>query len=226
MYTSADLTELVLCSVPSQTTSASSRFRHCLLPMAGEWNTAEFLWEWSTGLSGVLSSSLARCHRILRVRLRFQQSNLQQKNSVYIEFADTASADAALASPPLQPGSSSRRLECLHKQDYEKQQRSFVQSSSLGTSTGKRKQGSADSTGDNAGHFSVDLEQSRTRSKRTSDKAKQIDELQGALQKEQAESARFREIAKQVGMGILALRFRNVVSLQHSAFFALSCSNQ
>lgn len=155
---------------------------------------------WSTAVSGVLSSSLARCHRILRVRLRFQQSNLQQKNSVYIEFADTASADAALASPPLQPGSSSKRLECLHKQDYEKQQRSFVQSSSLGTSTGKRKQGSADSTGDNAGHFSVDLERSRTRRKSTPDKTKQIDELQGALQKEQAESARLREIAKQVGL--------------------------
>ena len=142
------------------------------------------------------------CHRILRVRLRFQQSNLQQKESVYIEFADKSSADAAVASPPLQPGSSSKRLECLHKRDYEKQQRSFVQTSSLGTSTGKHKQGSADSTGDNAGDFSVDLEQSRKRSKTTSDKAKQIEELQVAVQKEQAESARLREVAKRVSMAL------------------------
>lgn len=140
------------------------------------------------------------CHRILRVRLRFQQSNLQQKDSAYIEFADTASAAAAVASSPLQPGSSSKRLECLHKHDYEKQQRSFVQTSSLGTSTGKRKQGSADSTGDNAGNFNVDLEQSRKRSKSTSENEKQVGELQVALQKEQAESARLREVAKQVSM--------------------------
>lgn len=140
------------------------------------------------------------CHRILRVRLRFQQSNMQQKDSVYIEFAEVASADAAVASPPLQPGASSKRLRCLHKQDYEKQQRGFAQTSSLGTSTGKRKQGSADSTGDNAGDFSVNLEQPRKRSKSTSDKAKQVDELQVALQKEQAESARLREVAKLVSM--------------------------
>lgn len=154
---------------------------------------------WSAAVSGILSSPLV-CLRILRVRLRFQQSNLQQKDSVYVEFADIASADAAVASPPLQPGSSSQRLECLHKKDYEKQQRGFAQTSSLGTSTGKRKQGSADSTGDNAGDFSVNLEQSRKRSKGSSDKAKQVDEMQVALQKEQAESARLREVAKQVSM--------------------------
>lgn len=138
---------------------------------------------------------------ILRVRLRFQQSNLQQKDSVYIEFADTASAAAAVASPPLQPGSSSKRLECLHKQEYEKQQHSFLQTSSLGTSTGKRKQGSTDSTGDNAANFGMDMEQSRKRSKISVDKAKRIDELQLALQKEQAESARLRAVAKQVCRG-------------------------
>ncbi|KAL3131756.1 hypothetical protein ABBQ38_007475 [Trebouxia sp. C0009 RCD-2024] len=135
--------------------------------------------------------------RILRVRLRFQQSNLQQKDSAYVEFADTASADAAVASPPLQPGSSSKALECLHKQDYEKHQRSVLQSISAGTSTGKRKQGSADSTGDNAGDFGMDLEQLRKRSKTTSDKAKQIHELQVALQKEQAASAQLKEVTKQ-----------------------------
>ena len=47
----------------------------------------------------------------------------------------------------------------------------------------------------------MDLEHSRKRSKDTIDKAKQVDELQSALQKEQAESARLREVAKQVGMG-------------------------
>lgn len=137
-------------------------------------------------------------HRILRVRLRFQQSNLQQKDSVYVEFADTASADAAVASPPLQPGSSSKLLECLRKKDYEQHQRSVLQSSSLGTSTGKRKQGSADSTGDNAGDFGMDQEHFRKHSKTTSGKAKQIGKLQVALQKEKAESAHLKEVTKQV----------------------------
>lgn len=105
-----------------------------------------------------------------------------------------------MAAPPLQPGSSSKRLECLHKQDYEKQQRSFPQSGSLGTSTGKRKQGSADSTGDNAVDFSTNQDQSRKRKKIIADQAKQIEELQSTLQKEQAEISRLREIVKQVCM--------------------------
>ena len=144
------------------------------------------------------NSQSLQCHRVLRVRLRFQQSNLQQKDSVYIEFADTVSADAAVAAPPLQPGSSSKRLECLHKQDYEKQQRTFPQSASLGTSTGKRKQGSADSTGDNAADFSTDQDQSGKRKKTIADQAKQIDKLQTSLQKDQAEISRLREAVKQV----------------------------
>ena len=119
---------------------------------------------------------------------------------MYIEFADTASADAAVANPPLQPESSTKQLECLHKQDYEKQQQTFVQSSSLGTSTGKRKQGSADSTGHDGKVPHADHEQSQKRKKLVADQAKQIDKLQSEIANEQLESARLRELAKQVGI--------------------------
>ena len=138
------------------------------------------------------------CCRIIRVRLRFQQSNLQQKDSVYIEFEKSADADAAVASPPLQLGSYSERLECLHKRDYEQQQRSFPQTSSLATSTGKRKQGSADSVEDNAADLTEDQEQSRKRKKLSAAQAKQIDDLQAALKQEQAQIEHLREAAKKV----------------------------
>ena len=157
------------------------------------------------------------------MRLRFQQSNLQQKDSVYIEFADAASADAAVAVPPLQPGSQSKRLECLLKQDYEKQQGSFPQSGSIGTSTGKRKQGSADSIEDNAVNFSSDQSHSRKRSKVITDQAKQIDELQAALQKQQAESAHQREIAKQVRVRMCDVLCTLQVLAGHQGRQALQC---
>ncbi|KAL0041431.1 hypothetical protein WJX79_003098 [Trebouxia sp. C0005] len=134
--------------------------------------------------------------RITKVRLRFQQSNLQQKDSVYIEFESSADADTAVNSPPLQLGSTSDRLECLHKHDYEQQQRSFPQSSSLGTSTGKRKQGSADSVQDNAANLGSDHEESRKRRKLAAAHAKQIDELQAALKREQAQIETLKEAAK------------------------------
>lgn len=131
--------------------------------------------------------------------MRFQQSNLQQKDSVYIEYENSADADAAVSNPPLQLGSTSERLECLHKKDYELQQRSFPQSSSLGASTGKRKQGSADSVEDNAATLPTDQEDSRKRKKFAAAQAKQIDELQAALRHEQAQTEILKEAAKQVG---------------------------
>ncbi|DBA98353.1 TPA: hypothetical protein ACH3X3_012370 [Trebouxia sp. C0006] len=134
--------------------------------------------------------------RITKVRLRFQQSNLQQKDSVYIEFESSADADTAVSNPPLQLGSTSDRLQCLHKRDYEQQQRSFPQSSSLGTSTGKQKQGSADSVQDNAANLGSDHEESRKRRKLAAAQAKQMDELQAALKREQAQTETLKEAVK------------------------------
>lgn len=134
--------------------------------------------------------------RITKVRLRFQQSNLQQKDSVYIEFESSADADTAVSNPPLQLGSTSERLECLHKRDYEQQQRSFPQSSSLGTSTGKRKQGSADSVQDNAANLGSDHEDSRKRRKVAAAQAKQMEELQAALKLEQAQTETLKATAE------------------------------
>lgn len=140
------------------------------------------------------------CHRIIRVRLRFQQSNLQQKDSVYIEFADAAGANAAIADPPLQLGSTSNRFECMHKEDYAQQQQSFPQTSSLATSTGKRKQGSADTVADNAADLTANKEKSIKRKKLEVAQAKEIDELQAALKQEQAQNAQLKEGSKQVGL--------------------------
>jgi len=142
------------------------------------------------------------CRRITKVRLRFQQSNLQQKDSVYIEFESSADADTAVSNPPLQLGSTSERLQCLHKRDYEQQQRSFPQSSSLGTSTGKRKQGSADSVQDNAANLGSDHEESRKRRKLAATQAKQMDELQTALKREQAQTETLKEAIKTVRLTI------------------------
>lgn len=143
------------------------------------------------------------CCRITKVRLRFQQSNLQQKDSVYIEFESSADADTAVSNPPLQLGSTSERLQCLHKRDYEQQQRSFPQSSSLGTSTGKQKQGSADSVQDNAANLGSDHEESRKRRKLAATQAKQMDELQAALKREQAQTDNLKEAVKTVRLAIL-----------------------
>ena len=142
------------------------------------------------------------CRRITKVRLRFQQSNLQQKDSVYIEFESSADADTAVSNPPLQLGSTSDRLQCLHKRDYEQQQRSFPQSSSLGTSTGKQKQGSADSVQDNAANLGSDHEESRKRRKLAAAQAKQMDELQAALKREQAQTETLKEAVKMVRLTI------------------------
>jgi len=106
----------------------------------------------------------------------------------------------------LQLGSTSERLECLHKQDYEQQQRSFPQSSSLGTSTGKRKQGSADSVQDNAANLGSDHEDSRKRRKLAAAQAKQMDELQAALKREQAQTETLKEAAKTVTPDIIMSR--------------------
>lgn len=165
------------------------------------------------------------CRRITKVRLRFQQSNLQQKDSVYIEFESSADADTAVSNPPLQLGSTSERLECLHKQDYEQQQRSFPQSSSLGTSTGKRKQGSADSVQDNAANLGSDHEESRKRRKLAAAQAKQMDELQAALKREQAQTETLKEAVKTVRLTISWAQCQSISWAQCQCFLEYTCKD-
>lgn len=137
---------------------------------------------------------VACCCSVLRVRLRYQQSNMQQKDSVYVEFASTASADAAVADPPPQLNSVDKKLQCIHKRVYEQQQQSLPQASSLATSAGKRKPASSNSIG-----AAAEDEKSKRRKRQIIAQQQTIEELQTKLQQEQEQSSQLRAALQQVG---------------------------
>ena len=138
---------------------------------------------------------------VLRVRLRYQQSNLQQKDSVYVEFASAASADAAVADPPMQLDSTSSKLQCIHKNAYEQQQQNLPQTSSRATSTGKRKQASSDSA-----EGATEDEKAKRRKKQIAAQKQVIEELQSKLQQEQEQTAKLRDALTQVTLSLLLMK--------------------
>lgn len=131
--------------------------------------------------------------RVLRVRLRYQQSNLQQKDSVYVEFASAASADAAIADPPLQLNSATSKLHCQHKNAYEQQQQNLPQTSSRGTSAGKRKQGSSDSVED-----ATDADSAKRHKKQIAAQKQTISELESKLKEQQQQTTHLKTAVTQV----------------------------
>lgn len=145
-------------------------------------------------LTKILANNLqpGQCS-VSRVRLRYQQSNLQQKDSVYVEFESAASAAAAVADSPLQLNSSSSKLQCIHKSAYEKQQQNLPQTSSRATSAGKRKQASSDSVED-----ATEDEKAKRRKKQIAAQKQIIEELQSKLQQEQEQTAKLKTALSQV----------------------------
>lgn len=127
------------------------------------------------------------------MRLRYQQSNLQQKDSVYVEFATAASAHAAVAAPPMQLNSASSKLQCIHKNAYDQQQQSLPQTSSRATSGGKRKQGSSDSVED-----ASEADRTKRHKKQIAAQKQTIDELQSKLKQEQKQTAQLKTAVTQV----------------------------